>query len=174
MEYAEGGDLSARIKYHAKYRAHFSESRVLAWFSQLVSAVHTVHTFGLIHRDIKPANVFFVSNKVKLGDFGVTCNAARSDGTDGRTTPIGTPMYMPPEVVGGDTYHQAADMWALGCVLFEMMALAPAFVGRSLGSVLRKIRKGVVDEALLPEEYSRDLIGLLSVLQHIIARSSML
>jgi NIMA (never in mitosis gene a)-related kinase len=71
-------------------------------------------------------------------------------------------MYMPPEAISSDTYNQGADMWALGCVLFEMMALAPAFYARSLGHVLRKIQKGVVNESLIPEEYSEDIIGLVS------------
>lgn len=161
MEFAAHGDLNGRIKRHDSFQTHFSEKRILTWFAQLASAVREIHERGLIHRDIKPANVFLTADdRVKLGDFGIACPVNRSEEQLGRSTPVGTPMYMAPEIITEDGYDQKTDIWALGCVLYEMIQLFPAFYGKNVHSLLRNIKKGRFIEDF-PKGYSEELLGLL-------------
>ena len=82
-----------------------------------------LHTSAkLLHRDVKPANVFMTADgDVKLGDFGLC--ASLSDKPTGGSEPVGTPLYMSPEILAGKPYDASADAWAFGCTLYEAMAL---------------------------------------------------
>ena len=84
----------------------------------------------MLHRDLKPQNVFLTARGteidiVKLGDFGI---AKVLDSTNAKAfTVAGTPYYMPPEVCSEKPYGAAADVWSLGCVIYELMALNVPF-----------------------------------------------
>ncbi len=160
MAYAEGGDLCELIKEHNLRGAHFTESQVLTWFAQIVSAISYLHSFGIMHRDLKTANVFFGSSEqILLGDFGIACAVGPLAERQSRSTPVGTPMYMAPEIVKGRTYDQKADIWALGCILFELMQLFPAFTASSLSTLLHRIQRGRFNKNF-PPHFSQELIGM--------------
>ncbi len=102
------------------------------------------HDHGVIHRDIKPENVLFSSGQPMVADFGLARAVAGSLGT-GLTAaglPLGTPAYMSPEQVqGSDRIDHRTDLYALGCILFEMLTGKPPFTG-SVGVVMRQHMQG--------------------------------
>lgn len=127
MHYCEGGDLAQCIKRRAKEQAYFTEHEVLDYFVQIVMALHYVHSKHILHRDLKTQNIFIARSRdgtmglVKLGDFGI---AKVLEGTfHEAATVIGTPYYMSPEVCQGQSYSYMSDVWALGCILYEICAL---------------------------------------------------
>jgi serine/threonine protein kinase len=144
-----------------------SHAQILRWLVQATQALHHLHSRGMIHRDIKSANLFLTSNGLlKLGDFGIAKVLERnSDRMSARTTrtPVGTPMYMSPELCNGLPYSSKADMWAMGCVLFELCALRPAFVAQSMDMLMAKIKRGQHDRGL-PRHFSVDLTELVGAL----------
>ena len=97
----------------------FTECEIMCWFIQICLALKHIHKLKILHRDIKTSNVFLsAANCVKLGDFGIS---KELNGTlDAATTVIGTPYYMSPEVYQNQPYTFKADIWALGCLLYEL------------------------------------------------------
>jgi len=116
---------------------------------QAAQALEAAHAAGLVHRDLKPANLFVTkSGTIKLLDFGVAM--ALSD-VPGEKKPqkgfaiFGTPEYMAPEQVAGEPVDARCDVYALGCVLYEMLSGYPPFSGKSSVEVLGKqVRESVV------------------------------
>jgi NIMA (never in mitosis gene a)-related kinase len=87
------------------------------WFIKLCEGFEYFHSKNIIHRDIKPENLFITSDKkVKIGDFGVARILKPKEVAD---TFVGTLGYIAPEVSFGKGYDQKADIWSLGCILFE-------------------------------------------------------
>ena len=98
--------------------------------SQLCDALHAVHLAGIVHRDLKPDNIYLSSDgMLKIGDFGLVRDLeAERLTTEGMT--VGSVLYMSPEQIrGDDELSGAADMYSLGCVLFEMLTGRTPFVG---------------------------------------------
>ncbi len=110
----------------------------VAYMVQIAYALHHAHTKGIIHRDVKPSNMLLEypgSNHLLLTDFGI----AKIQGARGLTksgTTIGTPEYMSPEQSEGREIDERADIYALGCVLYETLAGRPPFLGSTPVSVL--------------------------------------
>ena len=168
MEYCEGGDLGSVIKKCRRSSQRLPEDTIWSYFSQLVQALDACHngmpvsttnpdagtTPAILHRDIKPENVFLNHEEhIKLGDFGLS----KQLGTQ-RTfanTYVGTPYYMSPELATGSSYDIKSDIWALGCVVFELCALSPPFDATSQAELTIKIKSGQVP--CLPRGYSREL-----------------
>lgn len=108
---------------------------------QVADAMDAVHLAGVVHRDLKPSNVMLTrSGAVKVLDFGVGFIVDAPDVTRLTSTDatVGTVQYMAPEQTAGGAVDAAADMYALGCLLFEMLAGAPPFRGASAFAVMRK------------------------------------
>ncbi|XP_053177250.1 serine/threonine-protein kinase Nek1-like [Scomber japonicus] len=157
MDYCEGGDLSKKIKS----QEHFSEERILDWFVQICLALKHIHDRKILHRDIKPQNIFLTKDgTVQLGDFGVA-RVLKSTG-DLATTQIGTPLYLSPEIWENKPYNNKCDIWALGCVLYEMCTLQPAFKAGSMGELYQKINHGSYSS--VSDHYSQELRSLLAQL----------
>ncbi len=156
MTYCEGGDLSQQIRQHAERREPFSEAQVVDWFVQLAMALHYVHSKGILHRDLKSQNVFLTNNFVKLGDFGIV-KVLEGSITSAHTV-VGTPYNMSPEVCQNQPYSYKSDVWALGCVLYELCALQQAWAGSNLLGVVYKIVQQT--QPPLPALYSHELTDL--------------
>lgn len=157
MEYCDGGDLASQIK--AARRNLFSESKILHWFVQLALGLHYMHSNKVLHRDLKTQNVFMLGNgRLVLGDLGIS---KVLDGTmDFAQTCIGTPYYMSPEIFKNKPYSYKSDVWALGCVLYEMTTLSHAFDANSLNGLATKIVKGKYPPIHSKySRYLRELIG---------------
>ena len=102
-----------------KLKAKLTENEIMNWFIQICLALKYIHSLKILHRDIKSSNIFLgSSNCLKLGDFGI---AKTLKGTlDAATTVVGTPYYISPEVYLNKPYTLKSDVWALGCILYEL------------------------------------------------------
>jgi len=138
MEYCPGGDLGSALKRARERKQTFHEDQILDWFSQLLFAVKHIHDNHVLHRDLKSQNVFLTENNmVRLGDFGI---ARVLDHTfEQAKTVVGTPYYMSPEVCQNKPYDTNSDVWALGCVLYELCTLSHAFESSNLLGLVFKI-----------------------------------
>ena len=146
MPHIEGPSLQARLS--AEGRLALDEALRLA--RGIASALGHAHQHGLVHRDIKPANILLSDGIALVADFGVARAASRVLDSQAETTAgaasltssgviIGTPQYMSPEQAFGDPdVDGRADLYALGCVLYEMLAGAPPFTGESAHVLLRQ------------------------------------
>ena len=140
MELLQGESLAARLQ-----RGPMSVAVALGFCRQIAGVLAAAHGKGIVHRDLKPDNIFLVPDpempsgeRVKLLDFGIaklTQNVAGANQT--RTgTVMGTPAYMAPEQCRGVQVDHRADLYSLGCILFEMMTGRTPFVGEGVGDVL--------------------------------------
>jgi NIMA (never in mitosis gene a)-related kinase len=157
MDFADGGDLSDKIKEKKKGAGRFSEDEVMAIFVQMCLALKHIHQKNVLHRDIKSQNVFMTQTGiVKLGDFGV---AKVLENTMAKAqTQIGTPFYLSPEICRGESYAVKSDIWSLGCLLYEMIAMKVPFAGSNLPALIRQITSAAPPN--LKGNYSPELKNL--------------
>jgi tetratricopeptide (TPR) repeat protein len=142
MEWLDGESLSHRL------RAGVAARDAIAAIRRVAEALGAAHDLGVVHRDVKPSNLFLPHGdleQIKVLDFGVA-RITQADQFSTRTgIMIGTPGYMAPEQARGDRgVGPRADVFALGCVLFEALTGAPPFTGDHMMAVLAKI---LLDEA---------------------------
>ncbi|XP_033101859.1 probable serine/threonine-protein kinase nek3 [Anneissia japonica] len=138
MEYADGGDMGAIIYEAASVRSLLAERRILKWFVQICLALQYIHGLNILHRDLKPQNIFVKSDDVvKVGDFGIARILSSSD--DHANTAIGTPYYLSPEICCRKSYNQKSDMWAAGCILYELATLVHPFDAADFSLLVVKI-----------------------------------
>ena len=158
-EYADGGDLSEKIKERKNKNGNFTESEILDYFTQICLAIRHIHEKKIIHRDLKSGNIFLMKNGfVKLGDFGIAKNFQRT--IDKAKTMVGTPYYLSPEMIESKPYDSKSDIWSLGVLLYEMMTFKMPFNANSLASLIIKITRG--NYIPPPVIYTKDLRELVS------------
>ncbi len=120
MAYIDGGTLRQRA-------ADFSLRQALTVVRQIADALGYAHASGFIHRDVKPDNILFQNDQAMLADFGI----ARATDSETRMTQhgavLGTPEYMSPEQVNGNTVDGRSDLYSLGIVLYELLTGQPPF-----------------------------------------------
>ena len=140
MEWLEGVDLASKLA-----RGPLPAREAVSVCVAIADALGFAHALGLVHRDLKPSNVYLVGDEplqVKLLDFGVVrrLDARESIARTQVGALIGTPGYVSPEQARGDSDVSArADVFALGCVLFECLTGVPVFSGDQLMAVLAKV-----------------------------------
>lgn len=159
MEYADGGDLAAAIARRHDGMRRYHEREAMAIFSQLALALRHVHGRRIMHRDVKSQNVFLTSGgAVKLGDFGV---AKVLEATElCAATRIGTPQCAPPELCENQTYDFKADVWGLGVIFYQLLALECPFNGPSFAALA--VRICTAEPRPVPSMYSADSKTLVS------------
>nr|KAF6349498.1 NIMA related kinase 1 [Myotis myotis] len=159
MDYCEGGDLFKRI--NAQKGILFQEDQILDWFVQICLALKHVHDRKILHRDIKSQNIFLTKDgTIQLGDFGIA--RVLNSTVELARTCIGTPYYLSPEICENKPYNNKSDIWALGCVLYELCTLKHAFEAGNMKNLVLKIISGSFPPVSL--HYSYDLRCLLSQL----------
>src|SRR6186713_183889 len=159
MELVEGEDLSQRI---ARGAIPLDEALPIA--KQIADALEAAHEQNIIHRDLKPANIKVrPDGTVKVLDFGLakameppasSAEAVNSPTFTAQATQqgivIGTAAYMPPEQARGKAVDKRADIWAFGCVLYEMLTARSAFAGETTSDTIAKILEREPDWQALP------------------------
>src|SRR5437016_13946082 len=150
MELVEGEDLSQRI---ARGAIPLDEALPIA--KQIAEALEAAHEQGIIHRDLKPANIKLRPDRmVKVLDFGLAKALEPAGSTNATASPtittpvmtgtgvlLGTAAYMSPEQARGQAVDRRADVWAFGCVLFEMLTGRRPFNGETVTDVLAAVMR---------------------------------
>jgi serine/threonine protein kinase/Tol biopolymer transport system component len=174
MEFVEGPTLADRIA-----RGPMPLEEALPIARQIAEALEAAHEQGIIHRDLKPANVKVrPDNTVKVLDFGlakamdqVGVSSANVSMSPTITSPpvmtgagvlLGTAAYMAPEQARGKAIDNRADIWAFGCVLFEMLTGRSAFTGDDTAELLANVLKSEPDWQALPADVPPVIRALLT------------
>jgi eukaryotic-like serine/threonine-protein kinase len=169
LELVEGPTLADRIA-----RGPLPVAEALPIAAQIASALEAAHEQGIIHRDLKPANIKLrPDGTVKVLDFGLAKAIERADAPGNLTQSptmvspatqagilLGTAAYMSPEQARGQAVDRRADIWAFGCVLFEMLTATPVFAGDHVSDVLAKVLRDTPDWQKLPPD-ARPLLPVL-------------
>mmetsp|Transcript_8791 Transcript_8791/g.30255 ORF Transcript_8791/g.30255 Transcript_8791/m.30255 type:complete len:946 (+) Transcript_8791:122-2959(+) len=167
MEYADGGDLSAAISRRRSKSQPWPEQDAMFIFVQCLLALRHVHARRIVHRDLKAQNVFLTRlGVVKLGDFGVSKALQKQDGgaTELARTQVGTPYYLSPEIFEGRKYGRKSDMWSLGVLLYEVLALRMPFEAPSLAALCRRVTSGAAPSYAPLCRYTADAKALVASL----------
>ena len=141
MEYLEGCDLAERIRSEPPVTA----SDAARFLLQACEALAEAHAAGIVHRDLKPANLFLAQQpdhtvSVKVLDFGISKAPVGTGGITSTQAVMGSPHYMSPEqLVSAKHVDHRSDVWALGIVLYEMLAGSPPFTGDTMPEIVAKI-----------------------------------
>jgi tetratricopeptide (TPR) repeat protein/tRNA A-37 threonylcarbamoyl transferase component Bud32 len=140
MPLVEGESLRERLERDGQLPV----DEAISLTKQVASALAHAHSHGVVHRDIKPENILLTGDQVLVADFGVA--SALEDRVDSRPGArltatgivVGTPEYMAPEQASGMVVDSRADQYALGCVLYEMLAGAPPFTGATAAAIIAR------------------------------------
>jgi serine/threonine-protein kinase len=168
LELVEGPTLRERLE-----KGPLSVAEALGVAVQVADALQEAHDKGIVHRDLKPANITLGdSGRVKILDFGIAKPVGASldpedtptAGVNPTTTPgavIGTAAYMSPEQARGQPIDTRTDVWAFGCLLYEMLTGVRAFPGNTSSDVLAAILRDEVDFSRLPSDTPEGMRRLL-------------
>ncbi|XP_061083653.1 protein kinase C epsilon type isoform X1 [Conger conger] len=153
MEYVNGGDLMFQIQRSRK----FDEARSRFYAAEVTSALMFLHQHGVIYRDLKLDNILLdAEGHCKLADFGM-CKEGILNGVT-TTTFCGTPDYIAPEILQELEYGPSVDWWALGVLMYEMMAGQPPFEADNEDDLFESI---LHDDVLYPVWLSKEAVGIL-------------
>ncbi len=151
LEYADGNDLSKYIS-----RKKLPEKKILSIFSQIIFGLAYIHSQNILHRDIKTENILvFKNGMIKIGDFGIS--RILSDGELAQSI-VGSPYFMAPELFGQSPYSYPADIWAAGCVLYQLMTHKYPFQARSREELMIRVLNG--NNPAIPRRFSKELTDL--------------
>ena len=165
MEYCDGGDLNDFIIKHEQTHVLLKEKIIWDIFLKILIGLSHLHKLKILHRDLKPLNIFLIKNKnsddinIKIGDFGV---AKILDENNFANTLIGTPYYMSPELCEELPYNEKSDVWALGCILYELCTYKHPFNAKCQASLIMKIIKDKPKQ--IHKYYSDDLQKLINLI----------
>uniref|UniRef100_A0A8C2XEL9 Protein kinase C n=1 Tax=Cyclopterus lumpus TaxID=8103 RepID=A0A8C2XEL9_CYCLU len=153
MEYVNGGDLMFQIQRSRK----FDEARSRFYAAEVTSALMFLHRHGVIYRDLKLDNILLdAEGHCKLADFGM-CKEGILNGVS-TTTFCGTPDYIAPEILQELDYGPSVDWWALGVLMYEMMAGQPPFEADNEDDLFESI---LHDDVLYPVWLSKEAVSIL-------------
>src|SRR5262249_39042931 len=153
LELIEGESLSDRTRL-----GPVATGQALGFARQIVAGLQAAHAKGIIHRDLKPSNIKITKDRtIKIVDFGlaklldysIRGEEGASDGSM-RSAVVGTLAFMSPEQARGKSVDARTDIWAFGCVLYEMLVGKPAFHGDTPTDTIVKIATEDPDWSLLP------------------------
>ncbi len=141
MELLRGHTLSSELGQGRRINA----KRTVAMASQLCDALEAAHAQGIVHRDLKPSNIVILDDPpgrdlIKVLDFGLAKSLIQDSGSVVTNTDalLGTPLYMAPEQIEGIVSDQRADLYSLGCILYEMLTGKPPFIDGAVSVVLAR------------------------------------
>ena len=137
MPYIDGESLRHRLTRESQ----LPMGQAIAWAQEVAEALHYAHERGIVHRDIKPENILLSGGHALVADFGIAkaLDAAGGEKLTETGLALGTPHYMSPEQASATrSLDGRGDIYALGCVLYEMLAGSPPFTGPSGQSILAR------------------------------------
>ncbi len=154
MELVEGGTVKDLLRASGR----LVWPAVVEIAGQICSALQHAHNHGVIHRDLKPGNLFLTkSAAVKLGDFGIARDLKNADITAAGMT-VGTHAYMAPEqITGDDSVSNKADLYSLGCCLFEMLVGRTPFVGDTSVQLFEQHLRGAASHTKIRQHLPRGI-----------------
>ena len=159
MEYCNGGDLGQYIDSHKNKNVKISEELIWLIFIKITLGLASIHKLKILHRDLKTLNIFLSKNlEIKVGDLGVA-KILNHSGSFAKTL-IGTPYYLSPELCEEKPYNNKSDIWALGCILYELCTFNHPFTAKSQASLILKILKEQPEP--IGNEYSLKLQNLIN------------
>jgi len=154
MDFINGGELF----YHLSLEKKFSEERAKFYSAEIIAGIDYLHQHGIIYRDLKPENILLDKyGHVILTDFGLSKEGLLSP-NDSTITFCGTPEYLAPEVVSGESYTKAIDWWSVGTLIYEMLTGLPPFYDQNEEMMYEKILKG---EIKFPAYLGKEVIDLM-------------
>ena len=165
MEYVEGQGLDELIQ-----SSSLTTNETIRFATQVASALESAHNHGVIHRDLKPANIRITGgSNVKVLDFGLAKNVRVGDSESSidevaKTAAgqiLGTPAYMSPEQARGRVVDKRTDIWALGCIIFEMLTGERAYGGDNLSDTLVNILEREPNWNAIPSDTPPAILRLL-------------
>ena len=148
MPYVEGETLRDRIDREKQLPV----DEAVALASKVAGALQHAHEHGVIHRDIKPGNILLQDGEPVVADFGIALALGVAGGHRFTATglSVGTPQYMSPEQAAGDReVGPPSDVYALGCVLYEMLVGEPPYTGATAQAILAKILVGAAKSVMV-------------------------
>ena len=129
------------VKYYESFQINNTINIIMEFcegFDLKKFILKEIHNKNLIHRDLKPDNLFLgKNNSIKIGDFGISKQLNKNNKY--AKTAIGTDNYMAPELISGKKYNNKVDIWALGCIVYELCTLEVCFQSESLLGLCNKI-----------------------------------
>ncbi len=149
MELIEAGTLAALLGRHGQLPV----PRALAIAAQIVDALRAAASQGVVHRDLKPANIFIDDrDTVRIGDFGLALiRQGHVPQSSVDNAIVGTVHYMAPELIDGGAADVRSDIYAVGCILFEMLTGRQPFTGTTAWEILRQHAEAPVPELTGPD-----------------------
>eukprot|EP00931_Biecheleriopsis_adriatica_P115761 TRINITY_DN91514_c0_g1_i1.p1 TRINITY_DN91514_c0_g1~~TRINITY_DN91514_c0_g1_i1.p1 ORF type:complete len:363 (-),score=68.91 TRINITY_DN91514_c0_g1_i1:61-1149(-) len=132
MSLAENGDLRCVVKeLQASPPRRIPEPLILSWLHQTLAGLSFMHSQAVMHRDLKTSNIFLSAGRrrLQIGDFGIS---RMLESMTHAESCVGTPAYMAPEIMRNENYDFHADMWAVGCITYELCTLKMPFKTESL------------------------------------------
>lgn len=158
MEYCEGGDLANHIR--GQLGRPLPENKIWKFFIQMCIGLNYIHSKKILHRDIKSMNIFLAKEEeIRIGDLGVA--KAMAETANFAHTMVGTPYYLSPEMCEEKPYNEKSDIWALGCVLYEMCTQKHPFEANNQAALLLKILRGKFNP--ISSGYSADLTEIIDL-----------
>ena len=163
MEYCEKGDLRQLIKDYKDKNKKISQKKIILIILDICEGLKEIHRNNIIHRDLKPENIFISKNfKIKIGDFGISKKFQNPN--QYAKTQKGTINYMAPEMIKENPkYNNKVDIWALGCIIYELCTLNYCFDAGGIIGISNQIIN-VKQEKINLEYYSSDLQNLIDLL----------
>ena len=161
MEYCDSGDLNDFIERHKQTKYLLSENIVWKIFIKITLGLADIHKLNILHRDLKSLNIFLKKDEdIRVGDLGVAKILSQSNYF--AKTFIGTPYYLSPEICEDKPYNDKSDVWALGCILYELCTYQHPFTARSQGGLILKILND--HPKPINNYYSKELSDLINLI----------
>ena len=162
MEYCENGDLSSFINDNKQKNKILPETQIWKFFIEMSLGLSYMHYHKILHRDLKTLNIFLTKDlHIKIGDLGV---AKILQNTIHAHTFIGTPYYLSPEMCEEKPYNEKSDVWALGCILYELITFKKPYSANNQAALFFKITNGHYEPISNHLKYSKELKKMVDLL----------
>eukprot|EP01129_Flabellula_baltica_P006643 TRINITY_DN2503_c0_g1_i1.p1 TRINITY_DN2503_c0_g1~~TRINITY_DN2503_c0_g1_i1.p1 ORF type:complete len:496 (+),score=97.24 TRINITY_DN2503_c0_g1_i1:24-1511(+) len=157
LDFVNGGELF----HHLELADRFDDDRTRFYAAEIILAIEYLHRKGVLYRDLKPENVLLNANgHVVLTDFGLSKELAEDEST---MSFCGTPEYLSPEIIRGESYTSKVDWWTLGMLIYEMIVGVPAYEADSEVELYNSI---LYQDIYIPSDVSKEAADLIRALTH--------